>query len=221
MYLYKNTVTPKNTAAKITAMLCLIMGLFLWIVSSYAPLPSVFQSIAIIFFVVAIYIASVCLLRIYSYEIAYNYKENVTDAEKLYDLIIYERKNSRFIKVCHIELSDIRSVREVNPKNIKEVKAQRKSMKRYTYNTEFAASRKIEVVADLDGEYISSYSLFPLQIISVRIIAETIEEVIPHLLNPVATYTSGVNFEYFPIYGIESSVIQSCVAHLKLSCASG
>ena len=73
----------------------------------------------------------------------------------LYDLIIHERKGNRFIKVCHIELADIVSVREVNPNNIKQVKAERKSKKRYTYNTQYAASQKIEVVANISGEELS------------------------------------------------------------------
>ena len=69
-----------------------------WIVSSYATLPSVFQSCSVIFFGAAIYIASVYLLRVYSYEIAYNYKENNTEAKFLHDLIIHERKNNKFVK---------------------------------------------------------------------------------------------------------------------------
>jgi hypothetical protein len=155
MYLYKKTVTPKNTAAKISALAFIACGLFLWIVSAYSPLPSVFQSCSVILFAVAIYIASAYLLRVYSYEIAFNYKKDETDAKYLHDLIIYERKNNKFIKVCHIELSDIVSVREVNPKNVKEIKEQRKKMKKYTYNTQFAASRKIEVCANIEGEELS------------------------------------------------------------------
>ena len=166
MYLYKNTVIPKNTAAKITSLSCIISGLFLWIVSAYAPLPSVFQSIAVILFAAAIYIASAYLLRIYSYEIAYNYKENETEDASLHDFIIYERKNNKFVKVCHIELSDVISVREVNPKNIKEVKAQRKNMKRYTYNTQFASSRKIEIVANIEGEELSVLTYFDPELLN-------------------------------------------------------
>ena len=166
MYLYKKTVSPKNTAAKITALACLILGAFLWIVSGHAPMPSVFQSCSVILFVVSIYIASAYLLRVYSYEIAYNYKENETEEGCLYDLIICERKSNKYIKVCHIELSDVISVREVNPKNLKEVKSQRKSMKRYTYNTQFAASQKIEIVACIDGEYLSVLTYFDPELLN-------------------------------------------------------
>ena len=166
MYLYKNTVILKNTAAKITALSCIISGMFLWIVSAYAPLPSVFQSCVVILFGAAIYIATAYLLRIYSYEIAYNYKENETDSSSLHDLIIHERKNNKFVKVCHIELSDVILAREVNPKNIKEVRSQRKSMKRYTYNTQFAASQKIEIVANIEGELISVLTYFDPELLN-------------------------------------------------------
>ena len=53
MYLYKKTVIPKNTAAKISALAFIACGLFLWIVSAYSPMPSVFQSCSVILFAVA------------------------------------------------------------------------------------------------------------------------------------------------------------------------
>ena len=105
-------------------------------------------------------------MRVYSYEIAYNYKENNTEAKFLHDIIIYERKNNKFVKVCHIELSDVILAREVNPKNIKEVRSQRKSMKRYTYNTQFAASQKIEIVANIEGELISVLTYFDPELLN-------------------------------------------------------
>jgi hypothetical protein len=57
-------------------------------------------------------------------------------------------------------------VREVNPQNIKEVKSQRKSMKRYTYNTQFAASQKIEIVACIDDEYLSVLTYFDPELLN-------------------------------------------------------
>lgn len=62
---------------------------------------------------------------------------------------------------------------------------------------------------DLDGEKTGAYGLSLPMIISVRIQAAAMEDVIPHLLNPVATNRLGVFFEYLPTYGIPSRVIQS------------
>ena len=60
----------------------------------------------------------------------------------------------------------------------------------------------------------SDLYLFSLSVsISDISIAAAMHPVIPHLLKPVATYISLHAGEYFPIYGIPSSVMQSCVAH--------
>ena len=54
-------------------------------------------------------------------------------------------------------MADITLVQIVDPKNKKHILKERKNMSRYTYNTEFAASRQIEARATLDGE---SFSIF-------------------------------------------------------------
>ena len=51
--------------------------------------------------------------------------------------------------------------------------------------------------------------------------ADTIEEVIPHFLNPVATYILGRKLENSPIYGILSKETQSSVIHLYFIFAFG
>ena len=155
MYLFNKTVKPKNTAAKVTSLLTLLSGLFLWLASNSIPIPVIPQSCAVILFTVSIYVATAYLLREYSYEIANNYKEGEIDLKHRYDLIVTEHKGKRLIKVCHIELSDVTAVKEINPQNAKECRAQRSKMNRYTYNTQFAASRKIEIQASVSGEDIS------------------------------------------------------------------
>lgn len=73
----------------------------------------------------------------------------------------------------------------------------------------------------LEGEKTDANSFsFPVTK-SLSSIADTIDDVIPHLLKPVVTNKFGVLFEYCPIYGIESKVIQSCVAHLAIMLALG
>ena len=72
-----------------------------------------------------------------------------------------------------------------------------------------------------EGENTFSYGFsFPCTR-SLRIIADTMEVVMPHLLKPVATYRSVVEAEYVPIYGTLSRLIQSCVAQWYCSSAWG
>ena len=67
----------------------------------------------------------------------------------------------------------------------------------------------------------SSYSFSFPNILSAIMFAATFDDVIPHLLNPVATYTLGIVTEKSPIYGILSRLIQSSADHLYNTSASG
>ena len=49
-------------------------------------------------------------------------------------------------------MSDVRLVRVVDPTNKKQISAERKNMKRFTYDTDFASSRRIEIVANISDE---------------------------------------------------------------------
>ena len=150
--MYRNTPKYKNTAAKITALVCLLSGgaLFCFANAGIIVLPSIAQLLGIILITAAIYIASVYLLRAYTFILEEN-------NEYGYDFIITEKKGSREIKVLHFASSDITSVREVNLLNKKHITRERKNKKRYTYNTLYAANRFIELCASLDDE---EYSVF-------------------------------------------------------------
>lgn len=155
MYLYQKTFKPKNTAGKITALLCLLGGALLFILANgHIPLPLLAQIAGVILICTSIYIASAYLLREYTFSVTQgkNYNDEEAEYSEKFDFIITEKKNNRDIKVCHFIMSDITAVREVSPENKKQVQAERKSKKRYTYNTQYAASRLIEVAATMDDE---------------------------------------------------------------------
>jgi hypothetical protein len=155
MYLYKKTVQPKNTAGKITSLLCLICGAALFIMANgHIPFPSIAQVFGVILIGTSIFIASVYLLREYTFSVTQSGRFSDEDANysEKFDFIITERKNNKDIKVCHFGMNDVTLVRVVDPKNKKQINTERKNMHRYTYNTEFAAGRSIEVQAVLDTE---------------------------------------------------------------------
>lgn len=155
MNLYKKTIKPINKLGKAFALIFLILGAFAFIVSSSGlPFPTIYQTLGFIFLTVSVYIATAYLLREYIYSVAPNGKENENKAYN-FDLIIEENKGNRIIKVCDIVMKDIKRVRVINQSNKKLVSEERKNMTRYTYNTEFAASKKIEIVADIQDEIIS------------------------------------------------------------------
>ncbi len=160
MDLYRKTITPKNRFGKISALLCLLCGAALFILAngSFIPLPAIAQLVGIILFTASIYIASVYLLKQFTFAVERNSNEDEELSErKKYDFIITEKKGIKDMKVCHIGLCDIQSVRIVDVKNRKSVRAQRKKMRRFAYNTEFAAGREIEIIALIDEEL---YSIF-------------------------------------------------------------
>ena len=156
MHIYRKKIHPKNTAAKISALLFLLSGAFLLTVAKITNVaPALFQLVAICFITASIYIASAYLLREYTFELANNFKKDAIHTSEMYDFIIMEQKGKRSVKVCHLEMSDVTEINEITPTNAKQINAARKNKKKYTYNTQFAASRKIEVCAEINGDQLS------------------------------------------------------------------
>ena len=153
--MFKKVIKHKNTAAKISALLCLLCGAALFILAGRGMLaiPVLAQSLSIILIVVAIYISSAYLLREYTYSIEQSTLiSEDDDGISKYDIIINERKSNKQVKVCHIELNDVTQINVIDPKNRKKIQSERKNMKRYTYDTRFAASMQIEIRANIDQE---------------------------------------------------------------------
>lgn len=155
MYIYQKIIQPKNVAAKITSALCLICGAALLILAQagYIAIPILAQLLGLVLWVAAVYIASAYLLREYTYSVQANSKvgENDTLAE-IYDFVVYEKKGKKSVKVCHIELKDVTFIKEITPESKKNSDTEHKNIKRFVYNTQFAASRKIEILANISGE---------------------------------------------------------------------
>ena len=159
MYLYKKTPTPQNSAGKLTALLCLICGAALFILAGQFPIffPSLIQLFGVILIGISIYIASAYLLKEYTFAVVQTSAEEDAGYAERFDFIITEKKYGKDIKVCHFSMKDINLVQTVTPNNKKIISKERQNMKRYTYNTLFAASRYIELRAHLDGD---DFSIF-------------------------------------------------------------
>lgn len=151
--MFKKTPKPKNTAGKISALATLLLGAFLFIMANMGliALPWFAQLIGIIMLTFSIYVASAYLLRQYTYVVE-SVSGAAEDGEGAYDYIIYELRSGRELKVCHVSVKSIKYIRVVTPENKKTVNAERKKMQRYTYDTTFAASRRIEIVVKNGGE---------------------------------------------------------------------
>ena len=155
MYIYQKRIQPKNTAAKITSALCLACGAILLIFaqSGYIALPILAQISGLALWVASIYIALSYLLRDYTYLIEiHDREEEYYKLSEIYDFVVYENKGKKSVKVCHIELKDVTLVREITPENKKDSPTDIKNFKRFVYNTQFAAGRKIEIQARISGE---------------------------------------------------------------------
>jgi hypothetical protein len=119
------------------------------------------QTVGVIFLTASIYIASVYLLRYYTFEVT---ERNDTTS---YDLVIHEFKGKRSMTVCRIGLDDIVSVRVVDKQNKKTVSAERKDKNRYTYDVTFLPSRQVEIVAEIDDEILSILITYDQKLLSL------------------------------------------------------
>ena len=155
--MFKKVITPKNTAAKISALLTLLGGAFMFIMANgdLIPLPWIAQLIGIVFLTFSIFVASAYLFRQYSVVIE-STSGAAEDGEGAYDFHVNEiggrrhQKGDR--KVCHESVRHIEFIRIVTAENKKEVARERAKLDTYTYDSHFAPSRRIEVVIKNGGE---------------------------------------------------------------------
>jgi len=168
MYIYQKKIQPKNTAAKITSALCLLCGAALLILAQagYIAIPILAQMLGIILWVASIYIASSYLLRNYTYSVEINSRarSNLTISE-LYDFVVYENKGKKIVKVCHVEMRDVTNIIKTTPESKKN--GENKDVKRFIYNTQFAANQKIEILARISGEDYSITVTYDEELFSV------------------------------------------------------
>jgi hypothetical protein len=141
---------PKNTAGKVSALLCLLAGggLFIMSYANVIAFPAIAQTLGLILLVAAVYIASAYLLRQYTFSVELAKDER-------YEFRIDENKSKKHFTVCRIWLSEISLVRVVDARNKKQINAERKKKSRYTYDSTFAPAKRIEISACVDGEDIS------------------------------------------------------------------
>lgn len=158
--MFKKTIAPKNRAAKISALLTLLGGAFMFIMASGGniPLPWLAHLIGIVLLTFSIYVASAYLFRQYAVAIE-STSGAAEDGEGAYDLLVYELGAKRVgasgradRKVCHVSVKHIEFVRVVTAENKKAVALERRKLDKYTYDTQFAPSRRIEVVVKNGGE---------------------------------------------------------------------
>ena len=134
--MFSKTPKTKNGGAKIISLCCLIVGAFLFVVAGTGKivLPLLAQILSILLFTASIYIASCYLLREYAFSVE---KSNI-EGEPVPDFVIYEKRGKRSITVCRLGIDEITHVEKVDKNNVKDVRTQRKSMRRYRYNVQFA-----------------------------------------------------------------------------------
>ena len=99
MYHFKKVMKHKNTAGKITALLCLLGGGFLFILAngSLILFPAVAQTVGLILVAAAIYIAVAYLLREYTFSVEANddFSNGGSDHADRYSFRITEAKGKR------------------------------------------------------------------------------------------------------------------------------
>lgn len=155
MYLYKKTMKFKNSAGKVYAIVFITVGSALIMFAGKIAMPAAAQFLGFCLLTAAIYIASAYLLRELTFSIEPNKNSDGEAVREKYDFLIVEKKAKYTMKHCHIGLSDITLVREVTSENKKQVAKERKQMKRFTYDTQFAPKKRIEVVCRVGDEEIS------------------------------------------------------------------
>ena len=165
--MYKNTPVPKNTAAKIYALVSLLGGAFLFLSTNLwnYSMPWLPQLIGVILLVFAIYIASAYLLRRYTFSIEESGGE--VEGEEGFSFRITELKYYRQMTLCLVNVGDIKLCRTVTPENRKKVREEAQNKKRFTYDTAFAAPKQLELQMHVDDEEISMFITYDPDLVGI------------------------------------------------------
>ena len=166
--MYKNTPVPKNTAAKVYALVALLGGAFLFLSTNFwnYSMPWLPQLIGVILLVFAIYIASAYLLRRYTFSIEESSGEGES-GEGEFTFRITELRYNRQMTLCLVDVADIKLCRTVTPENRKKVKEEAQNKKRFTYDTAFAAPKQLELQMHVDDEEISMIITYDPDLVGV------------------------------------------------------
>lgn len=145
--MYKKTLKHQNRNAKLIMWLLFVCGVFLFLFAGNGklPYPAVAQSAAIVMICAAIFIATEYILKEYTIEVCLPDNAGV-DVTLKPDLIIYEQKGKKRVKVCHISLSDIKILEKITPKNKEIYKQHSKGAQKYKYNTAFLQADFIHIL---------------------------------------------------------------------------
>lgn len=168
--MFKKTIAPRNRAAKISALLALLGGAFLFIMAggNNIPLPWLAQLIGILLLTFSVYVACAYLLTRHTVVIE-STSGAAEDGEGAYDFIVYQQSGNRERKVCHVSVKHIDFIRVVDNENKKAVAKERTKMDKYTYDTQFAAARRIEVVIKNGGEEASMLLTYDEELINALV----------------------------------------------------
>lgn len=163
--MFKKTPKINNRAAKISAIITLAAGALIFIIANGGiPMPWIAQTLGVAFVAYSIYVAAVYLLREHTFIV----EENERDEEnETYLFKINERKGKREMTVVRVRLDEIQFVRVVDKQNKKVVAEERKSKKRFTYDAQFMAQKRLEFDILCEGESISVLTTYDDELVAL------------------------------------------------------
>lgn len=138
--MFKKTLKTQNKKAKLTMATLFIFGVAFLLLAPQIKGRSIVQTVGFLLIGGAVYIATAFVLKEYTVNVF------IPDGQLTPDLAIFEFHGKREIKVCHISLSEVTSLKVITPENAKEEKKARRGLKRYKYNTFFDCDKFIEII---------------------------------------------------------------------------
>ena len=161
--MFKKTIETNNKGAKISALIALVGGVvsFILLAGQSIPYAGLIQMVSVGFIGYAVYVTlSYVLVR--HMIIIESTSGAAEDGEGAYDFIVYQlapkRNGKSETKVCHVSIKHIDFVRVVDKQNKKEVAKDRRAKDKYTYDSQFAAQKHLEV-AITNGDEVASIFL--------------------------------------------------------------
>lgn len=147
MTYYSETPQKTNRHAAIFALFCSLVGLALFVFSSFLSYPSAMQAVGVIFLIIAVFLCSRALTF-------YTYTLQKSEADGLDELCVIEHRGKRNTTLCRLLIRDLQEIHECDRSGEKAVRKAYAGDRIHSYCPDILAAATVYLLFEEDGQRI-------------------------------------------------------------------
>ena len=147
MIYYSETPKRQNRLSAVIAFCCAIAGLVLLTFSRYLPYTALIQTVSLIAWIVAVYMAARAVM-------GYTYRLQRDEGDGKDELAVVQHKGKKTVTVCRLLLGDLREIDLVTSANEKEIKQKYHADRIHNYCPDLCPAHSVYLLFEENGRRI-------------------------------------------------------------------